>query len=122
MNFSGQFATGIATLISLGFLTVDYLFHHSHVTPFFLYSWMVLYFVFAMVVMFGSDLAFQITTGRWSSPSRAIRYSKVIGRWALTALVTWLAFWRQHAFLWIVFALALTALFWVRFRRDPTAV
>ncbi len=122
MNVSGQFATGIATLISLGFLTVDYLFHHSHVTPFFLYSWMVLYFLFAMVVMFGANIAFQIATPRWSSPSRAVRYTKLIGPSAISALVLWLAFWRQHAFLWIVFALALTSLFWVRFRRGPIAL
>ena len=121
MNFSRQFAAGIATLISLGFVALDYLFHHSHVTLFLFYFWMVLYFLFAMVVMIGADIAFQIGTGGWWSPSKAMRYSKVIGRWALSALVLWLAFWRQHVFLWIVFALALTVLFWIRFRKDPIA-
>jgi hypothetical protein len=113
MNFSGRFATGIATLISLGFVTLDYLFHHSHVTPFFLYFWMALYFLFAMAVMFCADLAFQIATSEWWSPSRAVRYSKQIGRWAASVLVLWLAFWHQHDFLWIVFALTLTVAFWI---------
>ena len=64
----------MATLISLGVLTVDYLFHHSHVTLFFLYFWMVLYFLFAvavtMAVMMCADLTFQVAKARWKSLSR----------------------------------------------------
>ena len=115
MNFSGQFAAGIATLISLGFVAMDYLFHHSRVTLFILYSWMVLYFLFAMAVMMGANLAFQVATARWPSLFRAGRRSHAIGGWVLSGLVTWLAFWHQHIFLWMVFALTLVATFWIRF-------
>ncbi len=115
MNFSGQFATGIATLISLGFITLDYLFHHSHVTRFFLYSWMVLYFLFAMAVLMCALLAFQVATTRWSSLSGAGRSSHTVAGWVVSGLVTWLAFWHQHIFLWMVFALTLVAAFWIQF-------
>jgi hypothetical protein len=108
-------ATG-ASLVSLGFIMVDYSFHHSHVTPFFLYFWMVIYFLFAMAVMFCADATFQIATGAWGSPSRTVRYYfKRIGGWAMSALVIWLAFWHQHVFLWIVFALTLIVVFWILF-------
>ena len=126
MNFPGQFATGIATLISLGFLMVDYLFHHSHVTPLFLYFWMALYFLYVMAVimalMLCAGFAFQIAKARWSSLSLARRISPVIAGWVVGGLLTWFAFWRQHAFLWMVFALALIATFWLQFndgRRTP---
>ena len=118
MVFSRQLALALATgasLVSLGFITVDYSFHHSHVTPFFLYFWMVIYFLFAMAVMFCADATFQIAIGGWWSPSRAARYFKQIGGWATKALVLWLAFWHQHVFLWIVFALTLIVVFWILF-------
>ena len=77
------------------------------------YFWMVLYFLFTMAVMTCADVAFQLpTSGRWP-PSRVGRYSKVVGKWALSALVLWLAFWYQGLFfLWIVFVLALVVLLW----------
>ena len=84
-------ATG-ATLVSLGFVMVSYSVDQSHMTLFLRYLWMVLYFLFAMAVMLCVDVAFQVATGGWWSPSRAVRYSKVIGRWATSALVIWLAF------------------------------
>jgi hypothetical protein len=122
MNIPGQFVAGIATLISLGFLTLDHFFHHSHVTPFFLYSWMGLYFLFAMAVMLCAGLAFQVASARWSSLSVARRRSYVVASWVVSGLVTWLAFWHQHIFLWMVFALTLLATFWIQFnewRRTP---
>jgi hypothetical protein len=115
MFFSRQFATGIATLISLGIVTVDYLFHHSDATLFFLYFWMVLYFLFAMAVMLCANLAFQVATARWSSLSKAGRSSHVIVGWVVGSLLTWLAFWHQHIFLWMVFALTPVATFWIQF-------
>jgi hypothetical protein len=109
----------MATLISLGVLTVDYLFHHSHVTLFFLYFWMVLYFLFAvavtMAVMMCADLTFQVAKARWKSLSRGGRSSHIIGGWVVGGLLTWLAFWHQHIFLWMAFALALVATFWIQF-------
>jgi hypothetical protein len=115
MNISGRFAAGIAILISLGFIAADYLFHHSHVTHFFLYSWMVLYFLFALAVTIFANLAFQVATASWSSLSKAARSSQLVGGWIVTGLLTWLAFWRQHFFLWMVFALTLVATFWIQF-------
>ena len=118
MNLSRQFVAGIATLISLAFLTVDYLFHHSHVTLFFLYFWMVVYFLFAMAVimavMMCVDLAFQAAKARGSSLPRGGRSSRIIAGWVISGLLTWIAFWQQHIFLWMVFALALIATFWIR--------
>jgi hypothetical protein len=125
MHFSRQIVLGIATgatLVSLGFVMVSYSVDQSHMTLFLRYLWMVLYFLFAMAVMLCVDVAFQVATGGWWSPSRAVRYSKVIGRWAISALVIWLAFWHEHVFLWIVFALALVVLFWIRFRDHSMAV
>jgi hypothetical protein len=82
------------------------------------YSWMVLYFLIAMAVMICAELAFQIATDGWRSPSKAARYAKGIGSWTVTTLVLWLAFWHPHVFLWVVFALILVVIFWLRFR-DP---
>src|SRR5215471_10882941 len=115
MGFPRQFAPAVATVISLGFLGMDYLFHHSHVTVFFLYLWMALYFLFAMGVMLCARLAFQTAMARWASPSGARPKSEFIGDWLVTALVFYLAFWRQHMFLPTVFALALGTLIWVQF-------
>lgn len=112
MNVPGQFVAGIATLISLGFVTLDYLFHHSHVTRFSLYSWMVLYFLFAMAVTMCANLAFQFATARWPSLFRAGQRSHAIGGWVLSGLVTWLAFWHQHVFLWMVLAFTAFVTFW----------
>ena len=98
---SRQISLGIAlgaTLVSLVFVAVSYSVEPSHMTHFFRYSWMVLYFLFAMAVMFCADAAFQLATGGWSPPSRVGRYSKVVGNWALSALVLWIAFWYQSLF------------------------
>ena len=115
--FSRPLALGIATgaiLVSLGFVAVSYSVFPSQMTHFFRYLWMVIYFIFAMVVMFCAEAAFQFATGGWSPTSRVGRYSKVVGNWALSALVLWLAFWYQSLFLlWIVFVLALVVLFWI---------
>lgn len=119
MNFSGLAIATAATLVSFGFIMVDYSFHHSHATLFFLYFWMVIYFLYAMAVMLCAGVGFQIATGWWSS-SKAVRYSKLIGSWAVTALVPWLAFSHQHVFLWVVFAFTLVVLFWIRFGGDFT--
>ena len=121
MNFPGQFATGIATLISLGFLLLDYRFHHSHVTPAFLYFWMAIYFLYVMALMMCAHLAFQVATDRWPSLLRAGRRSHAIAAWVLSGLLTWFAFWRQHAFLWMVFALALLATLWLQFNEERYA-
>jgi hypothetical protein len=115
MAFSRQFAPAVATLISLGFLVVDYLFHHSYVTLFFLYFWLALYFLFAMAIMICASLAFQMAMAKWSSQSAARSKSEVIGDWIVKALVICLAFWHQHMFLWTVFALALGTLIWIQF-------
>jgi hypothetical protein len=125
MNISRQLALGIAigvTLVSLGFVTVSQSVDQSHMTPFLRYFWMVLYFLFAMAVMICADAAFQLATGGWWSPSKAVRFFKSIGSWATRCLVIWLAFWHQHIFVWIVFAFALTFVFWIRFRNDSVAV
>jgi uncharacterized BrkB/YihY/UPF0761 family membrane protein len=94
---------------------MDYLFHHSHVTVFFLYLWMALYFLFAMAVLIVGRLAFQFAMARWSSQPAARSKPEVIGDWIVSALVFYLAFWRQHLFLKTVFALALGTLIWVQF-------
>ena len=126
MHFSRQLALGIATgatLLSLGFVMVSYSVDWSHLPLFLRYLWMVLYFLFAIAVMLCAGAAFQIATGAWSPPSRVRRYSKVVGNWALSALVLWLAFWYQSVFfLWIVFVLALVVLFWIPFRNHSMAV
>jgi cobalamin synthase len=125
MIISRQFALGIVTvaiLVSLGFVTVSHSVDQSHTTPFLHYFWMVLSFLIAMAVMICADLAFEIASDGWRSPSRAVRYSKRIGSWAVSALVLWLAFWHQHVFLWIVFALALVVLFWIRFGKHSMVV
>ena len=114
MSFSRQFAPFVATLISLGFLTLDYLFHHSHVTLFFLYFWMAIYFLYAMAIMMVARLAFLVAMARWPSQSAARSKSEIIGDWVVVALVFCLAFWHQHMFLWTVFALALSTLIWVQ--------
>jgi len=124
--FSRHLALGIAigaTLVSLGFVAVSYSVDPSHMTHFFRYFWMVLYFIFAMAVMFCADAAFQLATGGWSPPSRVGRYSKVVGNLVLSTLVLWLAFWYQSLFfLWIVFVLALIFLLWILFRNPSRAV
>jgi len=120
MVVSRQFALGIliaAALVSLAFVAESYSIDPSQMTRFLRYLWMFLYFLFAMVVMFCAEAAFQFVTGGWSPPSRVGRYSKVVGNWTLSAVVLWLAFWYQSLFsLWIVFVLALVALFWILFR------
>ena len=117
MCFSKPLALAIATgasLVSLGFVVVSYSVAPSQMTHFFRYFWMVIYFLFAMLVMFCADMAFQLATGGWSPPSRLGRYSKVVGKWTLSPLVLWLAFWYQSLFsLWILFVLALVVLFWI---------
>ena len=122
-GFSRQFALGIAfgaTLVSLGFVALSYSVEPSQMTHFFRYFWMVLYFLFAMAVMICADLAFQLAAGGWSPPSRVGRYSKGVGKGALSALVLWLAFWYQSLFfLWILFVLALVVLLWILFRNPP---
>jgi hypothetical protein len=115
MAFSRQFLPAVATLISLGFLGLDYLFHHSHVTSLFLDLWMALYFLYAMAVMLCASLAFQMAMAKWSSQSAVRSKSEVIGKWIVCALVYCLAFWHQHMFLWTVFAVALSTLIWVQF-------
>jgi hypothetical protein len=120
MNFSGLGIATAATLVSFGFIMVDYSFHH-YATPFFLSFWMAIYFLYAMAVMLCAEVAFQITTVRWWSPAKTVRYSKLIGSWAVTALVPWFAFSHQHVFLWVVFALTLVVVFWIRFSGDFTA-
>lgn len=80
------------------------------------YSWMVLYYLIAMAVMICAELAFQVATEGWRSPSKAVRCAKGIASWTVTALVLWLAFWHQHVFLWVVFGLILVVIFWLRFR------
>jgi hypothetical protein len=126
MNFSRQFVLGIAigaTLISLGFVAFSYSVDSSHMTRFFRYFWMVLYFLFAMVVMFCADAAFKLATGGWWPQSRVGRYSNVVANLALSALVLWLAFWYESLFfLWILFVLALVVLFWIGFRDHSMAV
>ena len=126
MNFSGRFGLGIAigvALVSLGFVAVSYSLDQSHMTPFFRYFWMVMYFLFAMAVMLCTEAAFQLATGGWSPPSRVGRYSKVVGNWVLGALVLWIAFWYQSIFfLWIVFVLALVVLSWILFRGHSMSV
>ncbi len=103
-----------AILVSLGFVAVSYSVDSSHMTHFFRYSWMVVYFLFTMAVMFCAKAAFHLATDGWSPPSRVGRYSKVAGDLALSALVLWLAFWYQSLFfLWIVFVLALVVLIWI---------
>ena len=118
MNFPRQFLPGVATVISLGFLTIDYSFHHSHVTRFFLYSWMTLSFLFVMVVLMCELFAFQVAMAGWSSQSGVRAKSEIIGDWLITGLVCCLAFTHQHIFLWTVFALALSTLIWVHLAFD----
>jgi hypothetical protein len=126
MNISRQFAlcivTGVALVFVLGFVTLSQLVDQPHMRLSLHYFWMALYFLIAMAVMICADVALQFATEGWTSPSRAVRYSKLIGGWAISALVIWLAFWHQHVFLWIVFALALVVLFWIRFRNHSMAV
>jgi hypothetical protein len=115
MAFSRQFAPAVATLVSLGFLALDYLFHPSHPSLFFLCLWMALYFLFAMAIMMCARLAFHVAMARWSSQSAARSKPEAIGDWIVIALVICLAFWHQHMFLWTVFVLALAALIWIQF-------
>jgi hypothetical protein len=59
MNFSRPLALSIvigATLVSLGFVAVSYSVDPSHMTHFFRYFWMVLYFLFTMAVMICADV------------------------------------------------------------------
>ena len=110
---------GIATavtLLSLGFVMVSYSIKPPHIPLLLHYLWMVLYYLFAMAVMICAEIAFQIATDGWRSPSKAVRYAKGIGSWTTTALVLWLAFWHEHVFLWVVFALTLFVIFWLRFK------
>jgi hypothetical protein len=123
MAFSRQFLLFIGTATILvfmfGYVTVGHSVDPFHILH---YLWMALYFLVAMAVMIWADFAFQRATGEWwSEPSRAVRYSKLIGSWATKALVLWLAFWHQHVFVWIVFALALTVLLRIGFRKNPMA-
>src|SRR5271169_4008380 len=100
-----------------GYLTVGHSVDPFHILH--LCYW-VLYFLVSMSVMIWADLSFQHATAEWwSSPSRAERYSKEIGSLATKALVLWLAFWHEHVFVWIVFALALTVLIRIGFRKNP---
>jgi protein-S-isoprenylcysteine O-methyltransferase Ste14 len=118
MAFSRQFAPAVATLVSLGFLAIDYLFHHSHASLLFLYLWMLwmaLYFLFAMVIMMCARLAFEEAMARWSSQSAARSKPEVIGDWIVSALVICLAVWHEHMFLWAAFVLALAALIYIQF-------
>src|SRR5271169_2042256 len=123
MSFSRQFllfiGTGTILVFMFGYVTVGHSVDPFHILH---YLWMALYFLVAMAVMIWADVAFQHATGEWwSEPSRAVRYSKRIASWAISALVLWLAFWHQDVFVWIVFALALTVLFRIGFRKDPMA-
>jgi hypothetical protein len=115
MGFPRQSAPAVATLISLGFLAMDYLFHHSHVTLLFLYLWMALYFLFSMAVVMCALFAFQVAMAMWSSQSATRSKSEIIGYWVVSALVMYLAFWHQHMFLRTVFALSLGTLIWIQF-------
>jgi hypothetical protein len=118
MVFPRQFLPAVATVISLGFLTIDYFFHHSHATLFFLYLWMALYFLYAMAVGICAVFAFKLAMARWSSQSATRSKSEVIGDWLVTTLVCCLAFSHQHIFLWTVFAVALSTLIWVHLAFD----
>jgi len=124
MNFSRRLelaiVTGTTLVFMFGYVTVGHSVDPFHILH---YLWMALYFLVAMVVMFCADLAFQRATGGawWGELSRDVRYAKHIGDWATKALVLWLAFWHQDVFVWIVFALALTVLFRIGFRKDPLA-
>ena len=121
MFFSRRFLLFIGTATILVFIFGYFTVSHS-VDPFHILHFcsMALYFLVAMAVMIWADLTFQRATGEWwSEPSRAVRYSKRIASWAISALVYWLAFWHQHVFVWIVFALALTVLLRIGFRKEP---
>jgi hypothetical protein len=75
---------------------------------------MVVYFIFAMAVMFCADFAFKLATGGWWPKSKVGRYSNVGANLAISGLVLWLAFWYESLFfLWIVFVLAVVVLFWI---------
>jgi hypothetical protein len=100
-----------AVLLSLGFVAATYSVDVSHMARFFRYSWMVLYFLFAMAAMLTADFALKFATLGWWPQSRVGRYSNVAASWTLSALVVWIAFWYQSVFaLWIVFVLALLVL------------
>ena len=125
MNFSRPLELAILTGTILVFMFGYVMVGHS-VDPFHIlrFLWMALYFLVAIVVMFCADLAFQRATGGawWAEPSRDVRYAKHLGDWVIKALVLWLAFWHQDVFVWIVFALALTALVRLGFRKNPLAL
>jgi hypothetical protein len=67
----------VAMLLSLGFVAVTYSVDVSHMTRFFRYSWMVLYFLFAMVAMLCADFAFKFATLGWWPQSKVSRYYNV---------------------------------------------
>ena len=119
MVFSRQLVLCIAIgaiLVTLGFVAWSYSVDASHMTRFVRYSWMVLYFLFAMAVMFCADAAFGFATARLWPPSPVGRYSKLAVGWTLSALVLWLAFWYESLFsLWVVFVLAVAVLLWLLF-------
>jgi hypothetical protein len=114
MVFSRQLVLCIAIgaiLVTLGFVAWSYSVDNSHMTRFDHYFRMVLYFLFTMAVMTCATVAFQVAIGGWWPQSKVGRYSNVVAKWALSALVLWLAFWHQSLFLlWIVFVLALVVL------------
>lgn len=126
MAISTRLVLGIAIgaiLLSLGFVALSYSVDSSHMTRFFRYSWMVIYFLFTMVVIFCAQMAFQFATDGWSPPSKVGRYSKIVANLAVSVLVIWLAFWYQSLFfLWILFVLALVVLLWMLLRNPSTTV
>jgi len=100
-----------------GYLTVGHSVDPFHILHF---CYWVLYSLVTLAVALWADLRFQNATAEWWSPaSRAERYSNEIGSLATKALVLWLAYWHEHVFVWIVFALALTVLFRIGFRKNP---
>ena len=122
MNFGRRLelaiVTGTTLVFMFGYVTVGHSVDPFHILH---YLWMALYFIVAMAVTLWAEMVFQNAATNWSSPSRAARYSKLIGGYAIKALVIWLTFWHQPVFVWIVFALALTVLFRIGFRKDPMA-
>jgi hypothetical protein len=108
--------TGTILVFMFGYVTVGHSVDPFHILH---YLWMALYFIVAMAVTLWAEMVFQNAATNWSSPSRAARYSKLIGGYAIKALVIWLAFWHPPVFVWIVFALALTALLRIGFRDNP---